>query len=210
MTLDAVSWTVAPNTLSKYFSQQLRWRRSNLVDMMGGLTHAYKLHPVVGIHYMSMFAMILSYPLVIWKAMESGHFFDLGILNLAVLVAFGAWYRWNVRHRPDAEKVNPLWFMSMAIVMPTTYLLATPLAFFTLDSGSWETRAKQPPAPEPKAEPQDSLPPVGEPALAGGGGGMSMLVTEPLSFRAEELGMGLPEALAPASMRSFSGHASVG
>jgi len=31
----------------------------------------------------------------------------------------------------------------MAFVMPVTYLLMTPLALFTLDSGSWETRGHQ-------------------------------------------------------------------
>ncbi|HSP79186.1 MAG TPA: glycosyltransferase family 2 protein, partial [Myxococcaceae bacterium] len=33
--------TAAPSTLAAYFSQQLRWRRSNLVDMLGGLSHAW-------------------------------------------------------------------------------------------------------------------------------------------------------------------------
>jgi N-acetylglucosaminyltransferase len=35
-------------------------------------------------------------------------------------------------------------------VMPVTYLLYTPLALFTLDSSSWETRGKPPPT-EPAA-----------------------------------------------------------
>src|SRR5690606_31046647 len=37
-TLDAQCWTVAPPTISKYFAQQLRWRRSNLVDFFGGIS----------------------------------------------------------------------------------------------------------------------------------------------------------------------------
>jgi len=32
-------------------------------------------------------------------------------------------------------------------VMPVSYLLLTPLAFFTLDSGNWETRGVPAPAP---------------------------------------------------------------
>jgi hypothetical protein len=36
----------------------------------------------------------------------------------------------------------------MAVVMPVTYIIYTPLALFTLDSSSWETRGK-PPAPAP-------------------------------------------------------------
>ena len=34
-----------------------------------------------------------------------------------------------------------LWFIPAALVMPVTYVLFTPLALFTLDSSSWETRA---------------------------------------------------------------------
>ncbi len=160
MTLDAVSWTVAPNTLSKYFSQQLRWRRSNLVDMLGGMTHAYKLHPIVGIHYMSLFAMILAYPVLILSSILHQNFIGLAGFNMFVLTAFGALYAWKTRNNPEAGRVHPLWFACMAVVMPVTYLIATPLALFTLDSGSWETRSKQPQA-APDAEPvQASEPPM--------------------------------------------------
>ena len=41
---------------------------------------------------------------------------------------------------PPPQRVHPIWFLPMAVVMPVTYLLYTPLALFTLDSSSWETR----------------------------------------------------------------------
>ncbi len=41
--------------------------------------------------------------------------------------------------------------------MPVTYALLTPLALFTLDSGSWETRGHAETVTEPAAEP------IGEP-----------------------------------------------
>ncbi|HLU65590.1 MAG TPA: glycosyltransferase family 2 protein, partial [Kofleriaceae bacterium] len=47
MTMAAVCRTLAPATLDSYFAQQLRWRRSNLVDYFGGLSHVWKLHSVV-------------------------------------------------------------------------------------------------------------------------------------------------------------------
>ncbi len=156
MTLDAVSWTVAPNTLSKYFSQQLRWRRSNFVDLLGGMTHAYKLHPIVGIHYMSLFAMMLAYPVLIVTSIERESFLGLAGLHIGTLAALGTLYGWKTRKRPAAERVHPLWFIGMAVVMPVTYIVATPLAFFTLDSGSWETRVKPQAAPEPEAVPADA------------------------------------------------------
>ena len=37
--------------------------------------------------------------------------------------------------------------------MPVTYALLTPLALFTLDTASWETRNHEEALPEPAAEP---------------------------------------------------------
>jgi hyaluronan synthase len=49
----------------------------------------------------------------------------------------------------------------MAVVMPVTYILFTPLALFTLDSSSWETRKKRATATaavaEPAAEPAPAM-----------------------------------------------------
>jgi len=142
-TLDAVCWTVAPNNLTKYFNQQLRWRRSNIIDVMGGLSHAWKLHPVVGVHYLSLFAMLLSYPMVIFHSVVRGTFWQACMAHMAVLAFMGAVYAVANRKRPEAEKVHPLWFMAMGFLMPVTYLINTPLAIFTLDSSSWETRGHQ-------------------------------------------------------------------
>jgi N-acetylglucosaminyltransferase len=140
-TLDAVCWTVAPNTLSKYMAQQLRWRRSNLIDFMMGVSHAWRLHPLVGLHYLSLFAMLLVYPIVVALHVWSGAFFQLAVVHLATLGVFGIIYYFDTRSEPAERRVHPLWFMAMAAVMPVTYLLFTPLAMFTLDSSSWETRS---------------------------------------------------------------------
>jgi cellulose synthase/poly-beta-1,6-N-acetylglucosamine synthase-like glycosyltransferase len=146
-TLDAVCYTKAPNTLSKYFAQQLRWRRSNFIDFFGGLSHAWRLHPFVCLHYLSLFAMMLAYPLVIFQKLQEGSFFDLALLNVAILGTFGLIYWRHTRHLRANLKVHPIWFLAMAMIMPVTYLLMTPLALFTLDSSSWETRGA---APQPK------------------------------------------------------------
>ena len=52
------------------------------------------------------------------------------------------------------------------VVMPVTYLVLVPLALFTLDSGSWETRGA-PPVPEPQrpAAASDTQPAPAEPAI---------------------------------------------
>jgi cellulose synthase/poly-beta-1,6-N-acetylglucosamine synthase-like glycosyltransferase len=139
-TLDAVCWTVVPDTLTKYFAQQLRWRRSNLIDYFCGLSHAWRLHPVVAIHYLSLFAMQIACPVFIVDNLIAGNFFELAAFNLQFLALFGFLYWLDTRHLPAAQRVHPVWFLPAVAVMPVVYLLYTPLALFTLDSSSWETR----------------------------------------------------------------------
>src|SRR4029077_4069971 len=47
MTPEAFCFTKAPTTLTAYFKQQLRWKRSNIVDVTGSLSHCWRLHPLV-------------------------------------------------------------------------------------------------------------------------------------------------------------------
>jgi cellulose synthase/poly-beta-1,6-N-acetylglucosamine synthase-like glycosyltransferase len=139
-TLDARCWTVAPNTVAKYFSQQLRWRRSNFVDFLLGLGHVWRLHPCVSLHYYSLFALQVTYPIMLVESLTSGDFWGLSVTHLFVLALLGFIYYLDTRQLPAAERVHPLWFMSLGIIMPVTYLVHNVLALWTLDSGSWETR----------------------------------------------------------------------
>lgn len=151
-TLDALCWTVAPNTLTKYFAQQLRWRRSNIVDFLGGVTHAWRLHPIVALHYTSLFAMLITYPWVVAHNVMQGDFWHLTMIHFAVLAVMGVFYHMDTDWLPAAQRVHPAWFMVLAVLMPVTYVLYTPLAFFTLDSSSWETRGHTgTPPPQPIA-----------------------------------------------------------
>lgn len=140
MTMDAVCRTVAPSKLGNYFSQQLRWRRSNIIDYAAGMSHVWRLHPVVAIHYFSLFGLILAYPALIYQSLFSGGFWPLMTLHLGIVALFGVIYRFKVRKLPPEERVSALSFLPIAFVMPVTYAVFTPLAIFTLDSGSWETR----------------------------------------------------------------------
>lgn len=162
--------TAAPANLAGYFSQQLRWRRSNLVDMLGGLSHAWRLHPVITIHYVSQFVLMLTYPIVIIHNTLNGGFFDILTFHLLVVGLLGFIYRMETRHLPPERRVGGAWFLPMALMMPVTYTLFTPLALLTLDSGSWETRGSPAPAPTtdnravPPSTPPPGPPPVPPPA----------------------------------------------
>ena len=140
LTLDAVCYTKAPHKLAAYFSQQLRWRRSNFVDFLGGVTHVWKLHPAVALHYYSLYTLLAIYPIFLWASFTFGYFFQSAVFHLCVLTVFGFVYFQQTQQIKKQYKVHPLNFLWMALVMPVSYMILTILAIFTLDSGSWETR----------------------------------------------------------------------
>ena len=142
MTMDAMCFTKAPATLRGYFNQQLRWKRSNIVDYLVGLTHAWQLHPLLCLQYLSMLLLLLVYPFVIVTHILQHQFLDLVIFHCEVIALFGLIYYFapSVRRLPPWLRVHPLAFLPMAVLMPVAYLLLTPLGLFTLDSSSWETR----------------------------------------------------------------------
>jgi cellulose synthase/poly-beta-1,6-N-acetylglucosamine synthase-like glycosyltransferase len=140
ITLDARCCTYVPKTLPAYFSQQLRWRRSNVIDYAGGFSHIWRLHPLIAINYFAMFVVLVGYPIAVFRALASHRFLPALTAHLVVLALFGLYYRWRVRAWPPGQRVGALAFLPQALVMPVTYALLTPLALFTLDSASWETR----------------------------------------------------------------------
>jgi hypothetical protein len=153
MTLDARCCTFVPSTLTAYFSQQLRWRRSNIVDYAGGFSHVWRLNPVLAIHFFSLFALLLVYPIAVVRALAAHKFFPALVLHTEAVAFFGLLYRFRTRRLPKAERVGPLAFIPLSLLMPVTYALLTPLALFTLDTASWETRNHEDTVPEPAAEP---------------------------------------------------------
>ena len=142
MTMDAMCFTKAPTDLRGYFNQQLRWKRSNIVDFACGLGHAWKLHPLVSVHYLSMLLLLLVYPFVIAAHVLAGQFFGLVQFHVGLIALFGMIYYLSpsTRRLPPWLRVHPIAFLPMAVLMPVAYLLLTPLGLFTLDTASWETR----------------------------------------------------------------------
>jgi N-acetylglucosaminyltransferase len=155
LTMDAFCFTKAATNLRAYFNQQLRWKRSNIVDFMLGLTHAWRMHPLITLQYLSMLLLVLVYPFVIAAHIQDGKFFELAMAHVVLIGGFSMIYHFSpsVRRLPPWLRVHPLAFMPMAVLMPVAYLLLTPLGLFTLDSSSWETRGHQG-SPNPGALPK--------------------------------------------------------
>ena len=138
-------FTKAATTMSGYFNQQLRWKRSNIADFVIGVSHAWKLHPLLCLQYLSMFMLVLVYPFLIITHVQRGEFLELTTFHLMIIAGFSCVYYFapSVRELPPWLRVHPVSFLPMAILMPVAYLLLTPLGLFTLDSSSWQTRGHQ-------------------------------------------------------------------
>lgn len=163
-TIAAFCQTAAPRDIQGYYSQQLRWRRSNLIDMFCGLSHAWRLPAPVGIHYVAQFALLLGYPVVILENLLAGEFFSVMVKHAVFIGVMGLVYRHEVRDLPEELKVPAYALLPISFLMPVTYAFFTPLALGTLDSGSWETRGAAAPAPATKPATDT------EPPTPGGGG----------------------------------------
>ncbi|HEU5058263.1 MAG TPA: glycosyltransferase [Kofleriaceae bacterium] len=167
MTHDAVCKTYAPASLDSYFAQQLRWRRSNLIDYVSGLSHVWRLHPVVAIQYFTLFSLLLAYPVLVLDLLRTGAIFKVLTVHCGVMAACGFYYRWHVRHLPAEEKVSAISLAPIAAVITVTYGILTVVALFTLDCGKWETRRHEAADDEPALEPT-TVP--FEPVSSGGAG----------------------------------------
>jgi len=151
MTMKAMCFTKAVTTLKGYFSQQLRWKRSNMVDFIVYAPSAWRLHPLVCLQYLSMLLLVIVYPFVIITHIQQHQFFELATVHVVMIGGFAMIYYLapSVRALPPWLRVHPISFLPMAVLMPVAYLLLTPLGLFTLDSSSWETRGHQGAAPPP-------------------------------------------------------------
>ncbi|MFH2007955.1 MAG: glycosyltransferase [bacterium] len=142
MTMDALCHTRAPREFSHYVAQQLRWRRSTIVDYLGSVSHFWRMHPLVALHYYAVFGAIIMYPILLVSAAIGGWFLQLMALHLVVVMLFGLYYYSQVRGRPADQRVSAASFLPMAFVLPISYAVLPLLAAFTLGTKSWSTRRR--------------------------------------------------------------------
>ena len=144
--LDARCWTKSPTTLQTLFSQQLRWRRSNIIDWIFTVSniaaHVRKINPVVIFYYFALALYIMAYPVVFIQALIGGFGFAIFFAHLIFLFALAGIYQTTMFVRGEMGINNTLTYLGLGLILVISYLLITPLAAFTLDSGSWETRTK--------------------------------------------------------------------
>ncbi|MEO0329130.1 MAG: glycosyltransferase [Pseudomonadota bacterium] len=140
LTFDAQCYTKAPATFANYLSQQLRWRRSNMIDLITAIPNVNKFNPYVAIHYIAMGMLLLFYPLVLLAEFIRLGFMFPFILHALLASCFGIAYELNKHKVPEMARTSGIWFMAMALIFPIVYLTMNPLALATLGTTSWETR----------------------------------------------------------------------
>ena len=119
--------------------------------------------PLVALHYLAQFALLVSYPALLMHNLLNGDFWPVLGLHLLAVGGMGLLYQLENRHLPAEQRVSALSFLPMAVIMPVSYALFTPLALLTLDSGSWETRGGVGTSSLPVQHPQPEAAPEGNP-----------------------------------------------
>lgn len=140
LTFDAQCYTKAPATFPNYLSQQLRWRRSNMIDLITAIPNVDKFNTYVAIHYISMGMLLLFYPMVLLAEFIRLGFMIPFIIHALLASCFGIAYELNKHKVPEMARTSGIWFMAMALIFPIVYLTMNPLALATLGTTSWETR----------------------------------------------------------------------
>jgi cellulose synthase/poly-beta-1,6-N-acetylglucosamine synthase-like glycosyltransferase len=137
-------FTKAPATIPNYLSQQLRWRRSNIVDFLTAIPYLSKFHPMVLVHYSSMALLLLFYPMTLVTHVIRLGFVIPMILHALLVTVFALAFELNKHKLPPMARTSGIWFLSMAFIFPVMYITMTPLAIATLGTTSWETRGAKP------------------------------------------------------------------
>lgn len=133
-------FTKAPTNMGAYLNQQLRWRRSNMIDLLTAIPHLNRFNIIVLIHYLSMGTLLFFYPLFLLIKFFELKFVIPMILHAVIVTVFAICYELNRHTLPENAQCSGLWFLTMAAVFPVVYLTMTPLGMFTLGTTSWETR----------------------------------------------------------------------
>lgn len=145
----AICRTKVPETFDGWFAQQLRWRRSNLVDFLGGMWEAHRLPAPVAIHYCALGALLFTYPIAVIHTITQAEFLGPMMAQVAFCGLLAAAYFKQSLQKEDLPKVDPVAFVVLPAILMVSYLTITPLALLTLVTRRWETRAVEAQAPRP-------------------------------------------------------------
>ena len=146
--LDAKCWTDVPNTVSKYFKQQLRWRRSAFRDIF--LTLKLLPRHVTRLHWNVLFSILLpafslfASVMAIFFAPRFDLLFWVNPLPWVVYIVHALILCLVLERLTPEQKIdNPLLVIGFGAWWLISNFLISLLALFTLDAPDWGTRTKK-------------------------------------------------------------------
>ena len=136
--------TIVPETLSRYMTQQTRWRRSFIIEAIIGASHMWRRSLGAAMAFYGFLLVNLMAPFVV------GYFLVLGpvigqvnpvgyLIGLCLIVMLHQTFYWAFQ-LPPAKKVGFLSLMPMLPMWIVASLLMLPWAMVTLRTRGWGTR----------------------------------------------------------------------
>ena len=136
--------TIVPETLSKYMTQQMRWRRSFIIEAIIGARHMWRRSLGAAMAFYGLLLVTLMAPFMV------GYFLVLGpvtgqvnpvgyLIGLCLIVMLHQTFYWAFQ-LPPAKKVGFLSLMPMLPMWIAASLLMLPWAMVTLRRRGWGTR----------------------------------------------------------------------
>ncbi|MDP7607674.1 MAG: glycosyltransferase [Candidatus Poseidoniia archaeon] len=136
--------TIVPHTLSQYMRQQIRWRRSFLMESISAVGHMWRRPKGAAIVFYGVLFVTLMAPAVVSYFLLYGPL--TGTANpltyaggLTLIVLMHQTFYWAFQ-LPPADKVSFFSFMPMLPMWVLATLILLPWALLTLRERSWGTR----------------------------------------------------------------------
>ena len=143
--LNSLCWTTVPTTLSGYFKQQLRWRRSGVRDLFYTMKRLHS-HTRPSLSYLYVF---LFNPVTTLTAMLGAIYILLNPLSwlsvVSLMMYIGAAFYLNLmakKHDPSQAVENTFWVGLLGFAWSLVNLLLTIICLFSFHESSWGTRTK--------------------------------------------------------------------
>ena len=136
--------TIVPQTLGVYVRQQLRWRRSFLMESISAVTHMWRRPIGASLMFYIILSLTIMSPFVVSYFLILGPIIDgfnplIYILGLTLIIMLHQTFYWAFQ-LPPADKVGFFSLMPMLPVWIFFTLLLLPWAMFTLRDGTWGSR----------------------------------------------------------------------
>jgi hyaluronan synthase len=141
---EAKARTIVPKTLGSYVRQQLRWRRSFLMESLSALGHMWKRPIGASLMFYIVLCLTMMSPFVVSYFLIIGPIFHdfnplVYILGLTLIILLHQVFYWAFQ-LPPADKVGFFSLMPMLPIWIFFTLLLLPWAMMTIRDGSWGTR----------------------------------------------------------------------